>query len=74
MAVMTAQPQVLSEPAPFARISGGTNDAMEFTARAWCRSEDYLDVYFDLTQKITEAFAANDVQAPAVRISSENLH
>ena len=74
MAVMTAQPQVLSEPAPFARISGGTNDAMDFTARAWCRSEDYWDVYFDLTQKITEAFAANDVQAPAVRISSENLH
>ena len=50
MAVMTAQPQVLSEPAPFARISGGTNDAMEFTARAWCRSEDYWDVYFVLTQ------------------------
>ena len=33
-----------------------------------------IHIYFDLTQKITEAFAANDVQAPAVRISSENLH
>ena len=69
--VMAKHDKVLKAPeadAPFARLSGGTNEAMEFTVRAWCKSEDYWDVYFDLTQQITEALGAAGVQAPAVRI------
>ena len=49
-------------------LSGGTNEAMEFTVRAWCKNEDYWDVYFDLTQSITEALGEANVQAPAVRV------
>lgn len=71
IAAMKANPKVLLDPEPFARISGGTNEAMEFTVRAWCKSDDYWDVYFDLTQKITESMAENGVKAPAVRITSE---
>ena len=67
---MKAQPQVLSDPEPFARISGGSNEAMEFTVRAWCKSEDYWAVYFDLTQKITESMAEHHVQSPAVRVTT----
>ena len=48
--------------------TGGTNEAMEFTVRAWCKNEDYWDVYFDLTQSITEALGEANVQAPAVRV------
>lgn len=44
---------------------------MEFTAKAWCKNEDYWDLYFDLTQQITEAFIENDIKIPSVRISSE---
>lgn len=60
---------VLSEPAaPFARVSGGTNEAMEFTVRVWTKGEHYWDVYFDVIQKVTTAFGAEGVQAPAVRV------
>lgn len=69
--VMGQNEKVLKEPAPFARISGGTNEAMQFTVRAWCKTEDYWDVYFDLTQAITEKLGENGVQAPAVRVISE---
>ena len=69
--VMGQNEKVLKDPAPFARISGGTNEAMQFTARAWCKTEDYWDVYFDLTQAITEKLGENGVQAPAVRVISE---
>lgn len=70
--VMAGSEKVLTEPAaPFARLSGGTNEAMEFTVRAWCKSEDYWDVYFDPTQKITEALGAAGVKAPAFRVVSE---
>lgn len=69
---MKATPKVLTDPEPFARISGGSNEAMEFTVRAWCKSEDYWDVYFDLTQRITESMAENSVKAPAVRITTDS--
>ena len=69
--VMEQNEKVLKDPAPFARISGGTNEAMQFTVRAWCRTGDYWDVYFDLTQAITEKLGENNIQAPAVRVIQE---
>ena len=71
MEVVKANSKVLSVPEPFARLSGGSNEAMEFTVRAWCKGEDYWDVYFDLTQAITEAMGAKGVQAPAVRVVTQ---
>ncbi len=65
---MAANDMVVKDPEPFARLSGGTNEAMEFTVRAWCKSADYWTVYFDLTQAITEALGAAGVNAPAVRV------
>ena len=61
----------LQEPAPFAHISGGTNEAMEFTVRVWCDTEKYWDLYFELNQLIVEAFAAKGVKAPAIRIVND---
>ena len=63
--------KILSDPAPFARISGGTNEGMQFTVRVWCKSADYWDVYFDITQAVTEKLGANGVQAPAVRVITD---
>ena len=61
-------PKVLLNPEPFARLIGGDEKQMTFQARAWCKSADYWDVYFDLTQRITEAMGAKGVKAPAARI------
>jgi len=71
LGAMRDHEKVLADPEPFARLSGGTNEAMQFTARAWCKNDDYWDVYFDLTQRITELFGENGVTAPAVKIISE---
>ena len=70
LGVMQKHEKVLQEGAnaPFARLSGGTNDSMQFTVRAWCANADYWDVFFDLTQGITEALGAAGVQAPAFRV------
>lgn len=71
--VMEENPKVLTTPdKPFARVSGGTNEAMNFTVRAWCTNGDYWDVYFDLTQSIIEALGDAGVQAPAVRVMTES--
>ena len=59
------------DPAPFAHISGGTNESMEFTVRVWCKTEEYWDLYFELNQIIVEAFGEKGVKAPAMRILNE---
>lgn len=64
-------PKALKDPEPFARVSGGSNEAMEFTVRAWCQNADYWDVYFDVTQAIVAAFGREGVQAPALRVLNE---
>jgi len=69
--VMAAHGKVLKDPAPFARVSGGTNEGTVYTVRAWCATADYWDVYFDLSQGITEKLGANGVLSPAVRIISD---
>ncbi|MCD8222555.1 MAG: mechanosensitive ion channel [Clostridiales bacterium] len=69
MTVIEKQEKGLKSPEPFARLSGGDNESMEFTVRVWCKNEDYWDLYFDLTQDIVEAFAANGVQQPAKRLT-----
>ena len=70
--VMAKNEKVLKDPAPFARISGGTNEAMEFTVRAWADNANYWDVYFDLTRDIVTALGAAGVEAPAARVIVEN--
>ncbi len=61
--------KVLDAPdTPFARLCGSTNESMEFAVRVWVNSEDYWDVFFNLTQNITEALADAGVQAPAMRV------
>lgn len=68
---MRKNSKVLSDPAPFAQLSGGTNESMEFTVRAWTETDNYWDVYFGLTQEISEALGAAGVKAPAIRVISE---
>lgn len=69
---MRKNSKVLNDPAPFAQLSGGTNESMEFTVRAWTETENYWDVYFGLTQQIAEALGEAGVKAPAIRIINEN--
>ena len=70
--VMAKNEKIFADPAPFAELSGGTNESMEFTTRAWCNAADYWDVYFALIRGITEAMGAAGVKAPAARIITES--
>ena len=48
--------KVLKEPAPIARLVKHTNLISEFTVRAWCESEDYWEVSFDITEAVKKDF------------------
>lgn len=61
--------KVVAEPAVFARLSGYADNAREYTLRAWCKTEDYWDVYFDLITNVNNAFAENGFSAPVGKIN-----
>lgn len=55
-------PKILSDPEPFVKISGYNASDIEYTVRVWCSGADYWDVYFNLHEKVREAFAEHGVQ------------
>lgn len=62
--VYNAHDLVLDDPAPQVRMLEHGESALIIAARAWCRSADYWDVYFDLTEQVREAFLENGIEIP----------
>ena len=60
---------VLSDPAPFARLTGVDDDTYIFTVRAWCETAQYWDVYFDLIENCSKALSDNHIDDPEERIA-----
>lgn len=56
---------VLKDPAPFARITDfGAGNGLKITVRAWCRSGDYWNTYFNLLDDAQKAFNAEKIVVP----------
>jgi small conductance mechanosensitive channel len=68
MKVMKENSRILSDPEPFGRYEGENTQGMTFTVRAWCRSADYWDVYYDLKQKIRE-----ELQKDGIASARQNM-
>ena len=59
---------VLSDPAPFVRMSKQGDCALEFTLRAWCKNADYWDVYFNLMENTKKALDNANIEIPYPQI------
>ncbi len=71
--VLAGDPRILQEPQPpFARLYSAAGETLQFAVRVWCRNEDYWDLYFDLTQRITEALADAGIRLPEMRMRVED--
>ncbi|MBR3766868.1 MAG: mechanosensitive ion channel family protein [Clostridia bacterium] len=66
--VCEAHEKVLSDPAPFARLSAHKDSALEYTVRVWCKAEDYWTVYFDLIKDVKYAFDKEGITIPYPQI------
>ena len=56
--------KVLKDPAPFARLSEHGESALVFTVRAWCKTDDFWDVKFDLIEDVNGLFKENGISIP----------
>jgi small conductance mechanosensitive channel len=55
---------VLSEPPPVIKVHELGDSSVDFIVRPWCRTDDYWDVYWDLTRGVKEAFDAAGIVIP----------
>ena len=61
---------ILSEPLPFVRMSSAGHSSLDFTVRVWCKTSDYWNVFFDITEQVREEFVNNQIGLPTPRIEA----
>jgi len=62
--VIHANPRTLDEPAPLVAVSELGDSSVNFTVRAWVKSEEYWDAYFSMIEEIKLALDANGISIP----------
>ncbi|SPJ29958.1 mechanosensitive ion channel family protein [Falsiruegeria mediterranea] len=62
--VATADERVLSDPAPWVRVTNLGDSSVDLTARIWCNAADYWELKFQVTKAVKEAFDAKGISIP----------
>jgi small conductance mechanosensitive channel len=64
MEVMTADPRVLADPAPFVGVVELGDNSVNIGARPWVATGDYWATRCDLTEQVKAAFDRNGISIP----------
>ena len=62
--ILADDPRILSDPAPFVGLLEMAASSVNFTVRAWVKTEDYWNVFFDTNEKIKKTFDAENITIP----------
>ena len=62
--VVTKHEMVLEHPAPIIKVSELADSSVNFVCRPWVKTENYLDVYWDITRQVKEEFDKQGVSIP----------
>ena len=62
--VIRNDPRTLADPEPLVAITDLGESSVNFTVRAWVKSEEYWDAYFSLIEEIKLALDANGITIP----------
>ncbi len=59
---ISADSRILMKPEPFVRLFSYDSSAITYVVRVWVKNGDYWDVYFDLNEKVRDAFERYKVE------------
>ena len=62
--IIAADERILEDPAPLVAVGELGDSSVNFNVRPWVKSSDYWSVYFDLNEKIKNAFDENGISIP----------
>lgn len=63
-ALIDADSRILKTPEPFIALSALADSSVNFTVRAWVKSEDYWGVFFDMNENVYNTFAKEGLNIP----------
>lgn len=62
--LLDAHPKILHEEPTLVVMKEHGSSAIIIMARAWCKTVDYWDVYYDLNEQVRAAFFENGIEIP----------
>lgn len=62
--LVLAHPLVLKDPEPVIRLHVLNESSVDFVVRPWVKTEDYWDVYWDLTRQVKMRFDQDGITIP----------
>jgi small conductance mechanosensitive channel len=62
--VVSKHELVLDNPAPIVKVNELADSSVNFVCRPWVKTENYLDVYWDITRQVKEEFDKQGVSIP----------
>ena len=62
--VISNDPRTLADPAPLVAVTDLGDSSVNFTVRAWVKSEEYWEAYFAIIEEIKLALDANGISIP----------
>ncbi len=69
--VLEAHPKILKEPAPTIKLNELTDRSMDFVVRPWVKTEDYWEVYWDVTRAVKQRL---DSEGMGIPFSKHDVH
>jgi small conductance mechanosensitive channel len=64
MSILEDHDKVLPDPEPLVRLHQLGESSVDFVVRPWVRTDDYWDVYWDVTREVKMRFDAEGVSIP----------
>jgi small conductance mechanosensitive channel len=62
--IVSSHEKVLDDPAPVVRLHTLNESSVDFVVRPWVMTEDYWDVYWDITRAVKIRFDESDISIP----------
>ncbi len=62
--IIDSHDKVLDDPPPVVRLHTLNESSVDFVVRPWVMTEDYWDVYWDVTRAVKIRFDENDISIP----------
>ena len=62
--VLDEHPLVLNKPEPLVKVDKLGDSSVDFIVRPWVKTDNYLDVHWDITRMVKERFDAENISIP----------
>ena len=62
--ILADHPKVLADPEPMVRLHNLGESSVDFVVRPWVATDDYWDVYWDVTREVKLRFDREGVSIP----------